>query len=345
MDILPLIQSLPPEVQQALANGSFEAVKALASCIYKSCGQLLLPWQIERVASAEAKAEEIKIQARANSIRAIGAAVSEYPDLAIKYNGDLEDLNINNTDTQCLETRANIRINHQNLRKQKNLESIVGKAYNELLGKKLETEEVVDEDLITRFFSTAEDISDEQVQTLWARILAGEVLKPRTYSYRFLLTLRNISKNELDIVQKTAPFICGDVIIKDYEDLQIKGISRKDVSILEDMGLIKDTSLKLRGAKIAFGENQILFQNNKYAFVLYSNSSIITNYYIDVLELTETGKQLFSLTDAPLDLEYMEKALTKKIREYPNLSLFASEIIGTENGQPKVSDKHVFDIN
>lgn len=111
------------------------------------------------------------------------------------------------------------------------------------------------------------------------------------------------------------------------------------------MGLLKDMSLQVRGTEIAFGEKQILFQNNKYAFILYSKSSMITKYFIDVLELTETGKQLFSFSEASLDLEYMEKALTKKIREYPNLSLFASEIIGTENGQIKVSDKHLFVIN
>ena len=180
MDLLPIFQSLPPEMQQALENHGFEAVKALAGCIYRACGQLLLPWQKERIANAEAKALKIKSEAVASSIRTIGEVISEYPGLTIKYNGNIEDLNINNIDTQCLKTRANIRINHQNLRKQKNLESIVGKAYNELIDKKLETEEEVDEDWITRFFSTAEDISDEQVQTLWARILAGEVLKPRT---------------------------------------------------------------------------------------------------------------------------------------------------------------------
>lgn len=345
MEFLQIYQTLPPEIQQSLAKDGFEAVKALASCIYRSCGQLLLPWQKERVANAEAKALIIKSKAVASSIRIIGESASEYPNLAIKYTGDLENLNINNNDIKDLEIRANIRSEYQNLKKQKNLESIVGKAYNELIGKKLETKEEVDDDLLTRFFNTAEDISDEQVQTLWARILAGEVLKPRTYSYRFLEVLRNISKNELEIVQKIAPFICEDAIIKDFDNLKLKGILKKDVSILEDMGLLKDTSLQIRGTKIAFGEKHILFHNNEYAFVLYSKASVITTYYIDVLELTETGKQLFSLSEVSLDLEYMEAALSKKIREYPTLSLFASEIIGIEDGQIKVSENHLFEIN
>lgn len=345
MDLLPIIQSLPPELQQALAKDGFEAVKALASCIYKSCGQLLLPWQMVRVAQAESKAELIKSEAKANSIRMIGQAISEYPELGIKFNGNLEELNINNTDLKALETRANIRINQQQLRKQKNLENVVGKAYNELIGKKIDSNVEIDEDLIIRFFDDAENISDDQVQTLWARILAGEVLKPRTYSYRFLSVLKNISKQEFDIIQKIAPLICENAIIKDYESLKYKGITKQDISILDDMGIIKDQSLQIRGAKLHCGYNHILFKTSKYAFVLVNKTSLITNYMIDVLELTETGKKLFGLTDYPLDFEYMEMSLCKKIIQYPNLSLFASEITGIENGVPVVSNNHIFEIN
>ena len=157
MDLLPIIQSLPPELQQALAKDGFEAVKALASCVYKSCGQLLLPWQMVRVAQAESKAELIKSEAKAKSIRMIGQAISEYSELGIKFNGNLEELNINNTDLKALETRANIRINQQQLRKQKNLENVVGKAYNELIGKKLDSNVEIDEDWLTRFFETVEE--------------------------------------------------------------------------------------------------------------------------------------------------------------------------------------------
>ena len=345
MDLLPIIQSLPPELQQALAKDSFEAVKSLASCVYKSCGQLLLPWQIVRVAQAESKAELIKSEAKANSIKIIGQAISEYPELGIKFNGNLEELNINNTDLKALETRANIRINQQQLRKQKNLENVVGKAYNELIGKKLDSNVEIDEDLIIRFFDDAENISDDQVQTLWARILAGEVLKPRTYSYRFLSVLKNISKQEFDIIQKVAPLICEDAIIKDYESLKRKGITKQDISIIEDMGLIKDGSLQIRGAKLQVGETDFLFRTSKYAFIVGNSSSVMTDFFIDVLELTETGKKLFELTEASLDLDYMEVAMRNKMIRNCNFYLYASEIIEIKNNLPIVSENHIFEIN
>ena len=62
----------------------------------------------------------------------------------------------------------------------------------------------VDEDWITRFFNIVEDISNEQMQNLWGRILSGEIKQPSTYFLRTLEILRNISPSEAEIFRKVA---------------------------------------------------------------------------------------------------------------------------------------------
>ena len=53
-----------------------------------------------------------------------------------------------------------------------------------------------DIDWFMRFYDGCGNISNEELQAIWAKILAGEVRKPGSYSYRTLETLKNISSIE-----------------------------------------------------------------------------------------------------------------------------------------------------
>ena len=347
MDILPIIQSLPPEIQQALAKDGFEAVKALLGCIYKSCGELLLPWQKERIANAEAKALKIKSEAVASSIRTIGEAASEYPKLAINYTGDLEDLNINNADTQYLEARANIRIKHQNLRKQKNLESIVGKAYNELIDKKLETKEEVDDDLLTRFFNMAEDISDEDMQNLWSRILAGEILKPRTYSLRLLDFLYNTSKEELDRILKISPFVALDgFIIQNENMLQNMGISFEDILFYSEIGILHSNIQIERTYTIkALEKKHMIFYNNEYVCIGNNKSNTIQQFQFSIYSVTRLGMELFKLANTPTNKDFFVENIKQWGDNYPNIELSFYRINYLKNNNIEYDNHPIIEIN
>ena len=51
-------------------------------------------------------------------------------------------------------------------------------------------------DWFIRYYEASGNISDEEMQLLWAEILAGEIEKPSSYSLRTLDVLRNMSKEE-----------------------------------------------------------------------------------------------------------------------------------------------------
>src|SRR5690606_7233918 len=98
--------------------------------------------------------------------------------------------------TPTLEERTQSRIDHREAQKQLNLENVTAYAAEQLLNEQPVTDEPIDEDWKTRFFNIAEDVSNDEMQALWGRILAGEIKNPKSYSLRTLELLRNFSKEE-----------------------------------------------------------------------------------------------------------------------------------------------------
>ncbi len=337
--------NLPPEQQKQVVDLGLKATEKLSNGILKVLGYKLEAKHIKAMAEAEAFKMKALADAKAYQIDTIGTAIRNNQDLPISYNSSDNTLSIDITNPEQLIQRSNYRFQYQQAKKEHNIESVIGKAELELGDKTTDSTEEVDEDWYTRFFSIVEDISDEQLQSLWARILAGEILKPRTYTYRFLSVLSNISKNEFEIILKIAPFVSGDIIINDQKQLISKDISDHEIDILEDMGVLKNGSLQIRGLELESKQGTVFIQSSEFAFVFINNGLSSIHHMIDVIDVTETGKQLFKLANIPLDMDYMKNAFINKFSEFKKLSIFAAEITKRENGQIYVSDKHIFDIN
>ena len=101
----------------------------------------------------------------------------------------------------------------------------------------------------TRFFETCGNVSDEDMQKIWARILAGEIRKPGSYSMRTLECLRNLSKEEAMLFLKICEAsiqIGRNVALPRIDSyLDQKKITYDEIIRLEDCGLIKaDASIQ-----------------------------------------------------------------------------------------------------
>jgi hypothetical protein len=101
--------------------------------------------------------------------RIVKRAKAEVIASKIKAEGDIE--------LQQLAARAEERLNHVELRRQKNIEAIVSEAAKAL--PESVSEEKVDEDWTAFFFfENCKDVSNEEMQLLWAKVLAGKVAQP-----------------------------------------------------------------------------------------------------------------------------------------------------------------------
>lgn len=86
------------------------------------------------------------------------------------------------------------RIQFQEEKRQANIGSIVRQAALELGDKEVQDHEV-DHDWTARFFDDVQDVSSEDMQQLWAKILAGEVERPGSTSFRTLRVLKDMNQH------------------------------------------------------------------------------------------------------------------------------------------------------
>lgn len=154
--------------------------------ISAAVGGIFRPMQTLRVAKAEAEA---------SAIRAIGEA-----DAAkIKAFSEL--------DITDMQQRALARLVHEEGRKQENIEKITAGAIPQL--KSDAKPEKMDSDWLNYVFDKCKIVSDEEMQLLWSRILAGEANDPGSFSKRTVQTVTTLEKNDAVQFAALCKFVCG----------------------------------------------------------------------------------------------------------------------------------------
>ena len=121
-----------------------------------------------------------------------------------------------------------------------NIEKIIEKAQAEAseVPDSIVSSEEVHPDWMARWHENAKDVSDEDVQQLWARALAGEVQSPGKYSLRTLDFLRSVSKHEAELVQKIGPLRFSGFIFRDRATFTRIGLQYGFLSELQNLGII-----------------------------------------------------------------------------------------------------------
>ena len=157
------------EVVQAFASPIEKLIDAVSGAI----GKAYEPKHIRNM--ADAKAYELKI---------ISETIRNNSDVPIVY--DSTGVSIDTSNYEEIAKRASSRLAYQEITKQQNIEAVIDNAYEELGTTDSVSSEPVNANWMIRFFNSVEDISDESIQKIWGRILAGEIKRPNNYSYRTL---------------------------------------------------------------------------------------------------------------------------------------------------------------
>lgn len=183
--------------------------------ISDAVGGIFEPYQIKRVAKAEAEAKVIEAKAE-----------------------------IEVTDIQ---RKAFRRFLKEEERKQKNIEEITRKALPQLADDAQPSN--VEEDWIANFFDKSKLISNEEMQELWARILAGEANTPGSYSKRTVDLLSSLDKGDADLFTQLCGFgwYLGNVVPLIYntenEIYNKNNITFNTISHLESIGVLQFENL------------------------------------------------------------------------------------------------------
>lgn len=290
---------------------------------------------------AEAKAEEMKIIANAvkENSQLTGGIEYKEENLIISSPKELPGENqqaiiIN----PPLEERTQERLNYKEAKKQLNLESVTTFAAEQLRNEQYVTDEPLDEDWKTRFFYIAEDISSEEMQSLWGKILAGEIKKPKTYSLRTLELLKNMSKEEAEVFTKFADLRInlGDKNIIYNNDngafLESEfGITITDKLLLMELGLIaSENNLEFSLRPTENNKESIVLNYGRKGIVLYRNEQT-PKQAIQVLVFTKIGFELSGLIEQTFNVNYLEKICSSF--KHQNVKIEYGDLASQPDGQ------------
>lgn len=167
------------------------------------------------------------------------------------------------------------RMTYQEFYKTKNFLEIAAIADEELHNDEVIHPVAMDFDWFFRFFEAAGSISNEDMQRLWAKVLAGEIREQGSFSLRTVEVLRNMTAREAQVFQRAcrlvlsetdgAQFLFCDDSIGNYDLNERHGLSAGDLFLLEECGLVN-----------AFCINNIMeLENGAGGFISYSGQMLL----------------------------------------------------------------------
>ena len=307
------------------------------------------PAEARRIESrGEADSLGILAEGQSNAMRIIAGAQAEARQILVSPEA------IVHGEIDFGET-VNQRIRFQEEKRQRNIEAVVTKAALQLGNEEAQVQDhEPDHDWTSRFFNDIQDVSNEETQQIYAKILAGEVERPGQTSVKTLSILRDLDQSTASLFRTLCSVtICLDPrqewmsdarVVWLTEDIGWNGLSEYGLSfrrltILNEHGLIissytttcnYDASVGFelpppdnRCFRIPFG-----FQNYSWALEptegpLPAHQDSLEPVHVAGVALTKAGRELYQVVDQePMDQYFQE---LQKYFEAKNLRMVEVE--------------------
>ena len=263
----------------------------LIDTVSKGIGKVCEPWHKRKMTDATVY-----------EINEIGEALRNNSDVLVVYNKG--EVAAQLPELKELAERTQLRLGYQELKKQYNIEKVVEAAYHELEQKTVVSDEPVDDDWICSFFDFVANVSSEQMQILWGKLLSGEVTQPGTYSIRTLDILRKLTQKEAFLFKRIVPYIlvCWGDEEKTYKDYFVFadmvaeesfGIKHSDIFTLFQSGLISAGN-HCAGTRIMPNEHFVI-EGLGYNIAITNKDLKPYNMAGESYILTEAGRELYSV--------------------------------------------------
>lgn len=211
-----------------------------------------------------------------------------------------------------------------------------------------ETTSCFDFDWLIRYYEAVGNISDESMQNVWAKILAGEISVPSSYSLKTIDTLKNMRKCDVELFTTLCrhSFSCTDnkLFLPNYHDyMEAVGIEYSDVMKLSEIGLIFDNGMLALNFKLP-NEPAILSVNRELVLTIYSSEGNGTEGSISQFPFTQVGIELATLVgDIPTDEHFI--IFGKSIAKNKKYSVGIHKIIAWENDEPKYEEVNLLNYD
>ena len=206
----------------------------------------------------------------------------------------------------------------QAARRIENFAAVTRVAADELEGKQVPGQEP-DHDFAARFFSGSQDVSNEELQKLWGKLLAGAVERPGSVSVMTLDVLKNLDQRIASAFQRFCSVALAsgnDVRVVSFETsagqngLEKYGFSYALLTELQEYGLVSpnfDSQLLYRvrserALRQGFSEQERMvhftYLGRRFIFGSISGAALSDSaLQLDGVALSAVGRQLAAVTD------------------------------------------------
>ena len=318
-----------------------------ASGIGSVAGSVLAPWKARR----EAQAKQITAEGDATILQIQAEAQSKAREILVSRNTDV-------TGELDITDKVNQRIQFQEQKRQINIGSVVKEAASQLGDKRVANIEP-DHDWTARFFNEVQDVSSEELQSLWAKVLAGEVERAGSTSVRSLGILKNLDQDtarlfsrfcsacmymsfaENVIIDARIPSLGGNA---GNNSLQKYGLNFSELNRLNEHGLIISDYNSWKDYRNAIGiaidkTPQLIripfsFQNRYWVLVPTSQHDWNKEFKLHGVALTKSGEELSRI----VGLEPMEEFVRDLIKYFHNKNLQMTEV---NSSQPQLINDYI----
>lgn len=219
-----------------------------------------------------------------------------------------------------IEDRCEKRARLLHLRKQQNIESIMQKTLAYCASS--EVKQRTDQDWFSRYINLAEGISNTTMQDLWAKILAGELTKPGSFSFKALQVFRDMSIFDAKLFAKACSLAVQD---QSKRNIRIFSGSYQQPGLLNwfSKERIQGINLSHYGLNyadlLALAENHLIYMQESELSLSNTQDKLTLNYNGLPLKLTarkaNTNIQFYKFT--PIGTE-----LAQLISDKPNEDFF-----------------------
>lgn len=209
--------------------------------------------------------------------------------------------------------RINTRLALKEATRQNNIDNIIGKVIS--FGNDKEPDNAdIEPDWLTEFFNLSQDISNDTMQFIWAKILADEVDSPGSFSRRTLNAVKLIDSDEAKIFTLLCSCLWEmnpdeslfDRVLFKNSNTQGKysdttwGFNSELLRHLEDIGLIHETFIVLEKNDLM----NLSYRGRNHQIMTRENA-----LEIEVVRLSSIGEQIYEVVKTEPNIEYYKYTL------------------------------------
>lgn len=254
-----------------------ECFSVLFNRIFDAIGDLRKPKQIVNEARAYAEAEIIQAQ---------GEAV-----------------------VQEIKQRAATRLLYEEVERQKNIEQIIMKSIEGVDPTSSKPQDM-QKDWLVDFFEKCRIVSDDDMQTLWAKILSGEANKPGSFSKRTVSVTSLLDKVEAELFTSLCRFVwtfdglAYPLIFNDHWPYFTgKNLNTIKLDMLETAGLI---IYKTGGYMRTIDQRKIKASYYGRNFDVDLQRCKEGRYSMGFIFFTQAGRELFSICESKPEEDFID---------------------------------------